>query len=43
MPLIPRTVKATLLERFIFNFRLRPEELGNHLPVPWLKPQLMSR
>jgi len=42
MPLIPRIVKATLLERFIFNFRLRPEELAKHLPVDWLKPQVFN-
>src|SRR5437762_735470 len=42
MPLIPRIVKASLLERFIFNFRLRPEELARHLPVPWLKPQVFN-
>jgi hypothetical protein len=42
MPIIPRIVKATLLERFIFNFRLRPEELAKHLPVNRLKPEVFN-
>ena len=42
MPLIPRIVNAQLVERFIFNFRLRPEEFAKHLPVPWLKPQVIN-
>lgn len=39
---IPRSVHANLIERFIFNFRLRPEEFSKHLPVPWLKPQVFN-
>ncbi|GHO63963.1 hypothetical protein KSC_028550 [Ktedonobacter sp. SOSP1-52] len=35
-----RTVKARLLERFIFNFRVRPEVLARHLPVTSLYPQV---
>lgn len=42
MPLIPRIVTAKLIERFIFNFRLRPEEFAKRLPVPWLKPQVFN-
>ncbi|WP_201381196.1 hypothetical protein [Ktedonobacter sp. SOSP1-52] len=36
----PRTVKARLLERFIFNFRVRSEVLTRHLPVTSLCPQV---
>ena len=39
MGLIPRIVTAQLRERFIFNFRLRPDALAARLPVPWLKAQ----
>jgi hypothetical protein len=39
---IPRSVKARLVERLIFNFRLRPEAFAPHLPVPWLKPQVVN-
>lgn len=42
MPIIPRIITATLIERFIFNFRLRPDEFAKHLPVPWLKPQVFN-
>lgn len=31
-----------MAERFIFNFRLRPDEFAKHLPVPWLKPQVFN-
>lgn len=34
-----RSVKSRMVERYIFNFRLRPDELARKLPVPWLKPQ----
>ena len=37
---IPRAVHARLVERLIFNFRLRPEALAHHLPVTWLKAVL---
>jgi hypothetical protein len=30
------------VERFIFNFRLSPNALGEKLPVPWLVPQVIS-
>jgi len=39
---IPRAVHARLVERLIFNFRLRPEALAHHLPVTWLKPQVFN-
>ncbi len=39
MQLLPRIVTARLVERFIFNFRLRPEVFAHHLPVPWLQPE----
>jgi hypothetical protein len=34
-----RTIRSRMRERYIFNFRLRPEALAPKLPVPWLKPQ----
>jgi len=39
---IPRTVTAWLKERYIFNFRLRPDALGGHLPVRWLEPESIN-
>jgi hypothetical protein len=38
MSLMP-SVRASLAERFIFNFRLPPKVLASYLPVPWLTPQ----
>jgi hypothetical protein len=29
-------------ERYIFNFRLRPDALARHLPVKWLEPQVIN-
>jgi hypothetical protein len=29
-------------ERYIFNFRLRPEALAQHLPANWLAPQVVN-
>ena len=40
--LLPRSVHARLIERFIFNFRVRPEVLTSHLPVPYLRPQVFQ-
>lgn len=40
--LIPRVVTAQLLERFIFNFRLRPDKLDERLPATWLQPQVFN-
>lgn len=37
------TVEARLIERFIFNFRIRPEVLASHLPVSYLCPQVFDR
>lgn len=34
-----RSVKAHMEERFIFNFRIRPDALAKKIAVPWLKPQ----
>jgi len=28
-----------MVERYIFNFRIRPDELKKRLPAPWLEPQ----
>ncbi|HEX8207050.1 MAG TPA: hypothetical protein VF587_13400 [Solirubrobacteraceae bacterium] len=39
---IPRVVSARLEERFIFNFRLPPDELDRRLPAGWLKPQVIN-
>ncbi len=37
------SVRATLAERFLFNFRMPPESLANFLPpVPWLVPQSIN-
>lgn len=41
-PSIPRTVVAQMRERYIFNFRLRPDALAVHLPVRWLAPQVVN-
>lgn len=41
-PYIPRTVVARMNERYIFNFRLRPDALARHLPVKWLQPQVIN-
>ncbi len=37
-----RTIRARMLERYIFNFRIRPEELKKRLPAPWLEPQVVN-
>ena len=39
---IRRSVKAQLNERYIFNFRIKPEVLEAKLPVKWLKPQIIN-
>jgi hypothetical protein len=31
-----------MLERFIFNFRLRPDKLNERLPATWLQPQVFN-
>ncbi|GCE31053.1 hypothetical protein KDA_65370 [Dictyobacter alpinus] len=38
---IPYSVHAQLVERFIFNFRVRPDVLLSHLPVPSLLSQVI--
>ena len=37
-----RSVKAEMEERFIFNFRVRPDDLAKKLTAPWLKPQVVN-
>lgn len=39
---IRHSVHAHLIERFIFNFRLKPEALATHLPVSYLLPQVFG-
>jgi hypothetical protein len=39
---LPHSIHASLIERFIFNFRLPPEALAEKLPVPWLEPQIIN-
>lgn len=41
-PSIPRSVVAQMRERYIFNFRVRPDALARHLPVKWLQPQVVN-
>lgn len=41
MSVLP-SVRATLAERFLFNFRLPAEALSRYLPVSWLVPQPVS-
>ncbi len=38
MSILP-SVRATLAERFILNFRMSPDALHKYLPVAWLAPQ----
>ena len=37
-----RSVSAHMVERYIFNYRIRPEELKKRLPAPWLDPQVVN-
>jgi hypothetical protein len=37
-----RTVKAHMVERYIFNYRMPPAELKKRLPVSWLEPQVIN-
>jgi len=37
-----RSIGAHMVERYIFNFRIRPDELKKRLPAPWLEPQVMN-
>ncbi len=39
---IPRSIKAKMVERYIFNFRMKPETLQKHLPSDYLKPQVIN-
>jgi len=39
---IPRSINAKMIERYIFNFRMKPEDLERHLPVDYLKPQIVN-
>jgi len=38
MSLMP-AVRASLAERFIFNFRLPMQVLASYLPISWLAPK----
>ena len=40
--LLPRTIKANMRERYIFNFKIKPDKLAAKLPVPWLEPQIIN-
>jgi Uncharacterized conserved protein (COG2071) len=37
-----RSVGAHMVERYIFNYRISPEELKKRLPAPWLEPQVVN-
>ncbi len=39
---IPRSIQANMVERYIFNFRMKPTALEKHLPVAYLKPQIVN-
>ncbi|SFD98883.1 hypothetical protein SAMN05518672_10455 [Chitinophaga sp. CF118] len=41
-PLIQCSIKSNLHERYIFNFRIKPEILATKLPVSWLRPQIIN-
>jgi hypothetical protein len=40
MSVLP-AVRATLAERFLFNFRMSPEALNHYLPASWLAPHIL--
>lgn len=37
-----RSISARMVERYIFNFRIHPDELKKRLPAPWLEPQIVN-
>lgn len=37
-----RSVTSRMEERYIFNFRLKPEALARQLPVRWIEPQVIN-
>lgn len=37
-----RVVRAEVVRRYVFNFRLRPEDAAAMLPVRWLEPALVD-
>ena len=37
-----RSIKSRMIERYIFNFRIRPKKLAERLPVKWLEPQVVN-
>ena len=37
-----RSIGARMIERYIFNYRIKPEELRKRLPVSWLEPQVVN-
>ena len=41
-PGVNPSVYAHLVERYLFNFRLSPDALSNHIPAAWLRPQVFN-
>lgn len=42
-PMFNSSVYGRLLDRYLFNFRVNPDVLENHLPpVKWLKPRIIN-
>jgi hypothetical protein len=37
-----RSVSARMVERYIFTYRIKPEELRKRLPAPWLEPHVIN-
>lgn len=37
-----RSVKARMVERYIFNYRIEPAALKKRLPAPWLEPLVVN-
>jgi Uncharacterized conserved protein (COG2071) len=37
-----RSVGAHMVERYIFNYRIKPAELKKRLPAPWLEPDAIN-
>jgi hypothetical protein len=37
-----RTIRAHMVERYIFNYRMPPDELRKRLPAPWLEPLVVN-
>jgi hypothetical protein len=39
---VRRIVRAEVVTRYVFNFRLRPADAAAMLPVPWLEPDVVD-